>query len=221
MSPSVYDEYVRKSHKGLDSRRLTSLSLATLAPDYLAMECLRHRREDLEVRKKNMAHLTDTLYTRAPVSPRTATPCSSLDPCKPLTCSNRAQSSFLIQHTQGQLLHPRQSHKPAPSRSSGPAAVCFVNWKSGHYLSLGFSLLPLSSSAVPSGPHTAAWRRCACNLLFSCRWLGLGLWLLGLRLWRDEKLDLLGADGDFIRLKPPFEMFQGALIRIKSIHKKL
>lgn len=99
-----------------------------------------------------MAHLTDTLYTRAPVSPRTATPCSSLDPCKPLTCSNRAQSSFLIQHTQGQLLHPRQSHKPAPSRSSGPAAVCFVNWKSGHYLSLGFSLLPLSSSAVPSGP---------------------------------------------------------------------
>lgn len=100
-----------------------------------------------------MAHLTDKLYTRAPVSPRTATPCSSLDPCKPLTCSNRAQSSFLMQHTQGQLLHPRQSHKPAPSRSSGPAAVCFVNWKSGHYLSLGFSLLRLSSSPpFPPGP---------------------------------------------------------------------
>lgn len=43
---------MRKPHKGLDSRRLTSLSLAPLAPDYLAMECLRHRHEDPEVRKK-------------------------------------------------------------------------------------------------------------------------------------------------------------------------
>lgn len=169
-----------------------------------------------------MAHLTDTFYTRAPVSPRTAPPFSSLDPCKPLTCSNRVQSSFLIQHTQGQLLHPRQSHKPAPSRSWGPAAVCFVNWKPGHYLFPTFLLAAaVKLSTVPSGPHTAAWRRCVCNLLFSCRWLELGLWLLSLRLWRDEKLDLLGADGDFIRLKPPSEMFQGALIRIKSIDKKL
>lgn len=136
---------MRKSHKGLDSRRLTSLSLATLVPDYLAMECLRHRREDLEVGKKNMAHLTDTFYTRAPVSPRTAPPCSSLDPCKPLTCSNRAQSSFLIQHTQGQLLHPRQSHKPAPSRSSG-ASSCLLCELEVWALSLPRFLLPLSSS---------------------------------------------------------------------------
>lgn len=167
-----------------------------------------------------MAHLTDTFYTRAPVSPRTAPSCSSLDPCKPLT-SNRAQSSFLIQHTQGQLLHPRQSHKPAPSRSSGGSS-CLLYELEVWALSLPRFLLAaaVKLSTVPSGPHTAAWRRCECNLLLSCSWLELGLWLLSLRLWRDEKLDLLGADGDFIRLKPPFEMFQGALIRIKSIHKK-
>lgn len=52
--------------------------------------------------------------------------------------------------------------------------------------------------------------------MFSCRGLELGLWLLSLRLWRDEKLDLLGADGDFIRLKPPFEMFQGAATEQKA-----
>lgn len=65
-------------------------------------------------------------------------------------------------------------------------------------------------SAVPPGPQTAAWRMCVCNLLFCCRWLVPGLGLLSLRLRRDEELDLLCADGDFIWLEPPFEMFQGA-----------
>lgn len=66
-------------------------------------------------------------------------------------------------------------------------------------------------STVPPGPRQLLGL-CVCHLLFSCRWLvpGLSLCLLCLRLWRDEKLDLLCADGNFIWLKPSFEMFQGA-----------
>lgn len=55
-----------------------------------------------------------------------------------------------------------------------------------------------------------------CDLLFCCRWLVPGFWLVSgswlLNLWfrRYETLDLLRADGYFIWLQPPLEMFQGA-----------
>lgn len=86
----------------------------------------------------------------------------------------------------------------------------------------GFLLAALLSSSLlfPLGPRQLLGV-CVCNLLFCCRWFVPGLWLLGLRLRRDEELDLLCADGDFIWLEPSFEMLQGALIGIKSIHKKL
>lgn len=109
--------------------------------------------------KKNMARLR--LCTRAPASPSTFTPCSLLDPCKPLTCSNRAQWS-LWSSTHG-VSHFNQSHKPAPSKPWGPAAVCSVDRKSGHFLSLDFSLLLCRQALHRSpGPQTAAWLMCVC-----------------------------------------------------------
>lgn len=93
----------------------------------------------------------------------------------------------------------------------GPAAVCFMEWKSGLFPLPGFLLAAVlpCSPLFPLGPRQLLGV-CVCNLLFCCRWLVPSLWLLSLRLRRDEELDLLCADGDFIWLEPPFEMFQGA-----------
>lgn len=101
-------------------------------------------------------------------------------------------------------------HMPALSKSPGASSclLCGVEVRAFPTPRLDFSSLLLGVRV--------------CNLLFCCRWLVVpGLRLLSLRLRRDEKLDLLCADGDFTWLEPPFEMFQGALIGIKSIHKKL
>lgn len=163
-----------------------------------------------------MAHLTDTLYTRAPVSPN----------CHTLPFTGSLQTSNLPQQSSVKLSDAAHtgsvtSSKTVPQAGSKQvlgASSCLLCELEVWALSLPRFLLAaaVELSAVPSGPHTAAWRRCECNLLFSCRWLELGLWLLSLRLWRDEKLDLLGADGDFIWLKPPFEMFQGAATEQKA-----
>lgn len=155
---------MRKPHKGLDSRRLTSLSLAPLAPDYLAMECLRHRHEDPEVRKKYIyGSLNRYIIYKSSMSPGSSTPCSSLDPCKPLTCSKSAQSSFLIQHTLGQSLHPRQSHKPAPSKSPGASSCLLCGLEVWAFSLPGFHFaagLLSSLQCFPRAP-AAAWLMCA------------------------------------------------------------
>lgn len=111
-----------------------------------------------------MAHLTDTLYIyQSSISPGSSTPCSSLDPCKPLTCSKSAQSSFLIQHTLGQSLHPRQSHKPAPSKSPGASSCLLCGLEVWAFSLPGFHFaagLLSSLQCFPRAP-AAAWLMCA------------------------------------------------------------
>lgn len=109
----------------------------------------------------------------------------------------------------------------------GPTAVCFVEWEGGLPLLPRFLLVALTSSPLfPLDPRQllsvcVSVCVCVCNLLFRCRWLVPGCWLFNLGFWRNQILDLLCTDGYFIWLEPPLEMFQGALIRIKSIHKEL
>lgn len=112
------------------------------------------------------------------------------------------------------------SHTRQPQASPrGPTAVCFVEWEGGLSPSLDFSLL-LHRALCCSLWTQDSCSVCVYNLLFRCCWLVPSRWLLNLGLWRNQILDLLCTDGYFIWLEPPLEMLQGALIRIKSIHKK-
>lgn len=172
-----------------------------------------------------MAHLTYTWHTRASVSPTHFYLGPSLDSqqtshLKHQSSSKRwglQESSILIQDALGQSLHKRQSHPPAPSKSSG-AQSCLLCWVEGWVFSLPSFLLAAAAAAelstVPSGLNTAAQRKhvcmCKCNLLFLWCWLVLSHRLLNLWLWRNQILDLLCTDGYFIWLEPPLEMFQGA-----------
>lgn len=113
----------------------------------------------------------------------------------------------------------QDSHTCQPQVSPwGLAAVFFVEWN------LGFFPQWISPCCCHWAPRCSLWTRdsCStcvsvCNLLLCCCWfvpgcwLVLGHWLLNLWLWRNQILDLLCADGYFIRLQPPLEMFQGAM----------
>jgi hypothetical protein len=122
------------------------------------------------------------------------------------------ETSIWIQHILGQTFHPRRSQMPAPSEPSGSCSCLLCGVEVQAFPSLGFFLLPSTAAnlfTVPSGPRQLLCV-CAYNLLFCCWCLIPSCWLLHVWVWRDQTLDLLCTDGNFIWLEPPLEMFQGA-----------